>query len=108
MEAARRLYSADGDKETTLAAFGLPASLAKSFEDKPCYVWGSNWKTLELFAAMSTQWRVGMAGATGLDYTALPIVARSLNIKLTPARFGYLRAMERTALDVMKEAHERK
>lgn len=34
-------------------------------------MWPENWPAFELFADMRTQWRVGMAGPTGLDYLAL-------------------------------------
>lgn len=32
-------------------------------------VWDENWDVLHLYAKFSTQWRVGMAGPTGLDMT---------------------------------------
>jgi len=31
-------------------------------------VWEENWDVVCMFLRMQTQWRVGMAGATGLDY----------------------------------------
>jgi hypothetical protein len=34
-------------------------------------VWPENWPSFNLFAKVGTQWRAGMAGATGLDYCAL-------------------------------------
>lgn len=37
----------------------------------PIEVWAGHEQALELFLAMRTQWRVGMAGATGLDYGVL-------------------------------------
>ena len=36
--------------------------------------------TLNVFVAMSTQWRVGNNGATGLDYAALPVVEDRVGI----------------------------
>lgn len=30
-------------------------------------VWEDNWDVLHLFSKYDTQWRIGMAGATGLD-----------------------------------------
>jgi hypothetical protein len=53
-----------------------------------------------MFEAMSTQWRTGFGGATGLDYTALPIMARMLGI---PARqvFSDIRVLEAAALKQM-------
>ena len=52
---------------------------------------------------MGTQWRSGMKGATGLDYAALPIVARGLCIKLTPSRFNGIRAMESAVLKIFAD-----
>lgn len=34
-------------------------------------VWAQHWQAIELFCQMSTQWRVGAAGAVGLDYAVL-------------------------------------
>lgn len=34
-------------------------------------VFPDNWQTVEIYLAMSTQWRVGMGGAVGLDYGPL-------------------------------------
>lgn len=46
------------------------------FKDEPVDVWPENQSAYFTFAAMQTQWRVGMAGATGLDYAALPVALR--------------------------------
>lgn len=56
---------------------------------------------------MGTQWRVGMSGATGLDYTALNTVAKAMQIKLTTARFDGLRVMEGEALKVMSNGRKK-
>jgi hypothetical protein len=102
MHAARALY-AGGNSQDDLAAFGLPASAAKSFEDDACKVWPCNWKTVMLFVALQTQWRTGMGGATGLDYAAIPPTAKLSGIKLNQERFAGLRVMEQEALKVMGE-----
>lgn len=34
-------------------------------------VWPENWPAWRLFCDLSTQWRMGMNGPTGLDYTPL-------------------------------------
>lgn len=49
-------------------AFGLKAS---DYAHEAVEVWPENWQTFELFSQMQTQWRVGMAGPTGLDYNVL-------------------------------------
>lgn len=54
---------------------------------------------------MSTQWRVGMAGATGLDYGALPAVMRLTGISAADRAevFEGVRTMEDAALTKMHE-----
>ncbi|MFA9949159.1 DUF1799 domain-containing protein [Dentiradicibacter hellwigii] len=37
-------------------------------------LWPENALPMQVFMAMQTQWRIGMGGATGLDYSALPVV----------------------------------
>ncbi|MBJ2282281.1 DUF1799 domain-containing protein [Pseudomonas sp. MF6767] len=69
-------------------------------------VWPDNWSAFLLFEAMSTQWRVGMGGATGLDYNALPPVASMLGMKRReiPEVFHDIRVMEAEAMLVMSES----
>lgn len=55
---------------------------------------------------MGTQWRVGMAGATGLDYGSLPVVFRMVQVPRCDWQdvFEGIRAMESAALDEMSNA----
>lgn len=55
---------------------------------------------------MGTQWRVGMSGAIGLDYNALPVVMAMTGIPENerPAVFEDLRVMETAALKAMEES----
>lgn len=74
--------------------------------DEEYEVWPDNWPAFLLFEAMSTQWRVGMGGAVGLDYNALKPVASMIGLKraeLSEA-FADLRMMEAEALLVMSES----
>ncbi len=71
--------------------------------DDVTWIHPANWKTLQLFIAMQTQWRTSMSGATGLDYAALPMAARGEGIRLTRNRFRGIRVMEREALRLMSE-----
>ena len=34
-------------------------------------LWPENWPPIQLFTRNCTQWRVGMAGPVGLDYTVI-------------------------------------
>lgn len=58
-------------------------------------------QALNVFVAMGTQWRVGMSGATGLDYAVLPSVLRLLEVPRKQWRdlFDDLRVMEESALE---------
>ena len=72
----------------------------------PTGVWPDNVAAVDVFIAMSTQWRVGMSGATGLDYGVLPVVMRHAGIKRSAqaAVFADLRILESAALEIMREA----
>jgi hypothetical protein len=68
-------------------------------------VWPENWPALELFLAVSTQWRVGSGGPIGLDYNAVDAVMGWLSIEADRAAlFRDLRVMEQEALKAFQEA----
>jgi hypothetical protein len=75
-----------------------------------CEVWPDTWQAFQVFEAMSTQWRTGACGATGLDYTSIRDVAGFLG--LTRAQdtdiFPDIRIMEAEALRVMAEQRDSK
>lgn len=54
---------------------------------------------------MGTQWRIGMSGATGLDYNALPAVMRLSGVPAADRAevFEGVRTMEDAALTKMHE-----
>lgn len=62
----------------------------------PVEVWPEHMVVCDVMRAMGTQWRVGMGGATGLDYAVLPQVFRLVGVpKKDWARvFDDLRVME--------------
>ncbi len=68
-------------------------------------VWIENLPTVNVFIAMSTQWRIGMSGPTGLDYSALPAVLRLTGIARNQWTdvFDGLREMEEAALECIHE-----
>lgn len=63
-----------------------------------------NWDALRLFLASATQWRTaGMAGVvTGLDYTAVHLVAHALKLRFA-AVFEDLHVMECAAVEALLE-----
>lgn len=69
------MYEQTSDKDETdnaLAAWGLKgkSSLFVATEDS-VEIWPENIEVVVLFNELSTQWRIGMSGATGLDYNVL-------------------------------------
>jgi hypothetical protein len=69
-------------------------------------VWPDNWDALNLFIACATQWRVSMAGPTGLDYAA---VVALMPLYATPGRdvMDRVRACEAAVLGEMKKERDR-
>ena len=90
-----------------LAAFGVPEEQIAELlpEGNPSGVlfaiWPENREAVEVFLALSTQWRFeGMSGTYfGLDYPGVEAALRMLRIKDRRAVFDDLRAMERAALE---------
>ena len=71
-------------------------------------VWPENMNVYQLFAFMRTQWRIGMAGATGLDYG--PLYRKMDRMDLSPQAYEHLeediQAMEFAALAAMTDRDE--
>lgn len=86
--------------EAELAAFGLTLD---DVATEPMDVWPENWEAYLLFRFLSSQWRVGMSGPTGLDYN---VMYRKMDrMTLDAVRYDELEAevqiMERAALTAM-------
>jgi hypothetical protein len=75
----------------------------------PVDVWECNWPAVQVFLALDTQWRVGMAGPTGLDYGAITTVLRLKAIPRArwPDLFEDIRTMEDAALGQMVKEMKR-
>jgi hypothetical protein len=100
MTAAVRLVTGDVGgpmDEEMLAAFGLQV---EQQEAGGIEAWPENETTIKVFMAMGTQWNVGMAGAVGLRYEALPVVLDLMGVAADerPGVFAGLRVMEGAAL----------
>lgn len=74
----------------------------------PVDIWPENIAAVNTFVAMSTQWRSGMGGATGLDYNALPAVMRLIGIDEDQQQktFDGVRVMEDAALEHMRNENK--
>lgn len=77
----------------------------EDFDDESFEMWPENEAAISLFASVSTQWRVGMNGPTGLDYNVL--FARMDRMKLSEEAherlFQDMRVVEAEALKMIKQ-----
>ena len=64
------------------------------------FLWKANVKIFELFFASITQLRTSFGGVIGLDYVAVSIVAKSLNIDLTAEVFYGIGICEQELLKI--------
>lgn len=88
-----------------LASMGIPPEQwEKYLTPDDLDIWPENWSAVEVFGGMLTQWRIGMAGPTGLDYAALPAVMELFGTEDRKAAFEGLMVMEREALNVFKDS----
>ncbi|HFH3242944.1 TPA: DUF1799 domain-containing protein [Pseudomonas aeruginosa] len=99
--AAAALYKTEPDAEA-LAALGLRP------DDLPVEevaIWPENWRAFLLFRDMSTQWRTGMNGPTGLDYGVLQDILRLRGVPRAQwsELFDAVQAMEAVALTTIHE-----
>jgi len=64
-----------------------------------------NWEALQIFAALSTQWNVGMNGVVGMRYESFPVIFDAFGIKRQArSELMYLLSiMENEALRVFKD-----
>jgi len=76
----------------------------EDYETDPVELLPENEVVFDLFCSLGTQWRVGMSGATGLDYGALyPLLDRQYpDLNEWRQAFADIRAMEIEALTRMK------
>ena len=88
--------------EAEAAAFGLTLEEASP----PVEIWPDNLEAVNLFISIATQWRVGMNGATGLDYNVLYHKLDRMN--LSAERYAEVEqeigVMEAAALEAMRNA----
>lgn len=93
------MYAPEPTAEELEVAGLRPEDVATSIE-----IWPDNLRAYELFNALGTQWRIGMAGATGLDYGAIEVALRLQRVPRAewPQLFEDIRTMEGAALAAMR------
>ncbi len=87
--------SAELDEDAKIMRLVLPQA------ERTYGVWRENWPALELFLAVSTQWRMGPKGVIGLDYVAVRAVMDWLSID-GATMFRDLQVMEREAVRLLQ------
>lgn len=97
------------DDLRSIAEWGLSPECLEQPNRNPIDLWPENQIPVALFEAMLSQWRMGGGGPIGLDYAALPTVARMLRIGRRDLReaFDAVRAMEGEALRVFAQQARR-
>jgi hypothetical protein len=88
-----------------LAAFGARPAAPLDSQPQAFEVWPENWSAVCVMSRAMTQWNVGMAGATGLRYEALPMLARLHGVKRAdwPEFMADIQAMEAEILRSWRE-----
>ena len=91
-----------------LAAFGLCSDGGLDNQHDEYWIWPENEETLSTWFTLQTQWNVGMAGPTGLNYPGVETCMRlrGLKKKLRKQMFPLIQMMERACLE--EWAHKRK
>lgn len=68
-------------------------------EYKQPQIMEENRQAWRLWNAVKTQWRTGVGGIVGLDYTALKMVAKMLDIKMNPCMLIKISELERITME---------
>lgn len=83
--------------------------LPEDIEEEVIEIWAANEQSFACFESLMTQWRTGMGGPTGFDYSVVPFVMDMVGVRGKKRRrevFRDLRVMEKQALRTMAENRE--
>ena len=77
----------------------------EDFGNEAFEIWPENEESIALFSSLSTQWRIGFSGPTGLDYNVLFTRMALLNIGADSQErlFQDIRVIEREALQILNK-----
>ena len=81
----------------------LGITTEKKEVDDNFYVYSQNWETVQMFLRCQTQWRVGISGIIGLDYTSVIEMIKLYLVEDTVAMLENLQIMEAAALQVINK-----
>lgn len=94
------MVGGENDDVSVFAAMGIPADQWESMlAPEEFEVWPENWDAVRVFASIQTQWRIGMAGPTGLDYAVIPAMFEMFEIADRASCFFDVQVMEKEALE---------
>lgn len=84
-----------------MAAFGLYCEDGLAVDDDEFWLWPENEEAFWIWCSLQTQWVMGMAGPTGLNYSGVESFLRMRGVgkKKRHQLFGMILVMERAALD---------
>lgn len=90
----------------TAAKAGALGLKPEDFPEPQVDLWSENWPAIQFFTRISTQWRTGMNGPTGLDYN---VVFHELDRQGTAGdaydeMMAAIRVIESTALEEIHKA----
>lgn len=70
-------------------------------------LWPDNWPAISLFTQLTTQWRIGFNGPTGLDYNVVfhELDRKGLAGEEYDELMAQIRVIESTALDEIHKAN---
>ena len=76
----------------------------EDFDADVIEIWPEHWDAVQFFMRLPTQWRYGMSGRTGLDYTAVLAMLREMRLprEQRDRIFAGVQVMESAALEEMK------
>ena len=98
---AQALYATEPNTNE-LEAFGFTA---EDFAQPPVAIWPDNQAAVELFISISTQWRTGPSGMTGLDYNVLFV--RLDRMQLNPEQHEQLfQDVSRIEIEALAAVHQ--
>jgi len=72
----------------------------EDYADDVVEIWPDCWESVQFFIRLSTQWRHGFGGPTGLDYSAVLSLLRAMRFPREKSTqiFDDVQIMERAAL----------
>ncbi len=88
--------------EAELNAFGFRP---EDYDHEVIEIWPENHQAINLFTSISTQWRVGAGGPTGLDYNVLftRMARMGLSDEQYEQLFDDIRVIESEALSILNK-----